>query len=321
MARLPKMMRAAAIDRFGKPGVLSIHQLPLPEIGAGEVLIAVHTAGVGGWDADMRSGWWPGEKPRFPLVLGSDGAGKVAALGSRVRRLTLGEPVYAYSFANPKGGCYAEYLAVPAECAAAVPASQDLKHAGAVPTTGLTALQGIDDALRLRKGENLIIHGAGGGVGTLAVQFARLRGARILATAKGDDGIALVRRLGAHKAVSGEPDAIKAEARAFASEGVDAVLGLVGGAGLTQCLRSLRPGGRLAFPNGVEPVPRRREGIEITAYDAVAGLREFRQLARAIEAARLKVPIAAAYPLAEAAKAHERLAVGHVLGKIVLRIR
>jgi NADPH2:quinone reductase len=321
MARLPKMMRAAVIDRFGKPEVLTIHELPLPEIGAGEILIAVHTAGVGGWDADMRSGWWPGGRPRFPLVLGSDGAGKVAAVGSRVRRLAPGERVYAYSFANPKGGFYAEYAAVPAECAAAVPASLDLKHAGAVPTTGLTALQGIDDALRLRKGEGIIIHGAAGGVGTLAVQFARLRGARILATAKGDDGIALVRRLGAHMAVSGEPDAIKAQAQVFAPEGVDAVLGLAGGSALTQCLRALRPGGRLAFPNGVQPVPRKRKGIEITAYDAVAGLREFRQLDRAIEAARLKVPIAAVYPLAEAAQAHERLAAGHVLGKIVLRIR
>src|SRR5258707_4061255 len=102
MARLPKMMRAAAIERFGEPGVLSIHQLPLPDIGAGEILIAVHTAGVGGWDADMRSGWWPAGEPSFPLVLGSDGAGKVAALGSPVRRLALGQRVYAHSFANPK---------------------------------------------------------------------------------------------------------------------------------------------------------------------------------------------------------------------------
>jgi NADPH2:quinone reductase len=320
MARLPKMMRAAAIERFGEPGVLSIHELPLPEIGAGEILIAVHTAGVGGWDADMRSGWWPAGRPSFPLVLGSDGAGKVAAVGSRVRRLALGERVYAYSIANPKGGFYAEYAAVPAECAAAVPPLLDLKHAGAVPTTGLTALQGIDDALQLRKGEGIIIHGAAGGVGTLAVQFARLRGARILATARGDDGIALVRRLGAHMAVSGEPDVIKAQAQAFAPKGVDAVLGLAGGSALAQCLHALRPGGRLAFPNGVEPAPRKRKGIEITAYDAVAGPREFRQLERAIEAARLKVPIAAVYPLAEAARAHERLAAGHVLGKIVLKI-
>ena len=319
-SRLPNAMRAAAIDRFGAPDVLSIHELPLPEIGAGDVLIAVHTAGVGGWDADMRSGWWPAGRARFPLVLGSDGAGKVVAVGSRVRRLAPGERVYAYSFANPKGGFYAEYVAVPVECAAAVPASLDLRHAGAVPTVGLTALQGIDDALALRKGESILIHGAGGGVGTLAVQFAHLRGARILATTTGEDGIALVRRLGAQMAVDGRTEDIEAQARAFAPEGVDAVLGLAGGDALTRCLEALRPDGRLAYPNGVQPAPRKRKGVEIIAYDAVAGLREFRRLGRASEAVRLKVPIAAVFSLAEAAQAHERLAAGHVRGKIVLKI-
>src|SRR5207253_2487036 len=109
-------------------------------------------------------------------------------------------------------------------------------------------------------------------------------------------------------------------ASSFAPEGVDAVLALAGGKALTRCLDALRHGGRLAYPNGVEPEPRKRRGIEIMSYDAVAGTREFNRLGRAIEAARLQVPIAATYALADAARAHERLAAGHVLGKIVLRI-
>jgi two-component system, NarL family, invasion response regulator UvrY len=102
--------------------------------------------------------------------------------------------------------------------------------------------------------------------------------------------------------------------------GIDAVLALAGGEALERCLDTVRHGGRCAYPNGVEPEPAKRDGLEIIPYDAVAGVREFQRLGRAVEAAKPEVPIAAAFPLAEAAKAHERLAAGHVLGKIVLWI-
>jgi len=107
----------------------------------------------------------------------------------------------------------------------------------------------------------------------------------------------------------------------LAPDGVDAVLGLAGGEALERCLDALRGGGRLAYPNGIEPEPKKRRRIHITSYDAVAGVGEFQKLNLAVEAANLEVPIAAAYALAEAAKAHERLAARHVLGKIVLRVR
>ena len=314
-------MRAAAIDRFGRPDVLTLHVLPVPAIDDDEVLIAVHTAGVGSWDAEIREGWLADEGARFPLVLGTDGAGTVAATGARVRRLSVGDQVYFYSFNNPKGGFYAEYVAVIADRVGHVPQFLDLEHAGAIPTTGLTALQGIDDWLELRPGESAMIHGASGGVGTLAVQFAKLRGALVLASASGADGVALVRRLGADDAVDGKREDLAAAARRFAPEGLDAVLALVGGAALERAPEALRPDGRLAYPHGVEPEPEPRPGIEIMPYDAVSGVPEFERLSHAVAAAKLEVPIAAAYPLADAAKAHERLAAGHVLGKVVLRIR
>jgi NADPH2:quinone reductase len=321
MKRIPETMRAAAIDRFGRPEVLTIHRLPVPRPDPDEILIALHTVGVGSWDADVRAGWYPEGPPRFPLVLGTDGAGTVAAMGSRIRRFRVGERVYSYSWLNRKGGFYAEYVAIPAKKVAPIPRRLDLRRAGAVPTTGLTALQGIDDALHVKEGENVLIHGAAGGVGSLALQFAKLRGARVLATATGSDGLAFVRRLGADAAVDGRRQDIAATVRRFAPGGIDAVLALAGGEPLTRCLDAVRRGGRLAYPSGVEPEPRKRRGIRIVSYDAVAGVREFERLGRAVEAAKLKVPIAAAYSLADAANAHRRLAKGHVLGKIVLRIR
>lgn len=120
--------------------------------------------------------------------------------------------------------------------------------------------------------------------------------------------------------MEGRLEDIMAAAGRFAPDGIDAVLALVGGKGLTRSLDALRRGGRLAYPNGIEPEPRKRRAIEIISYDAIAGIREFQRLGRAVEGANLEVPIAGAYGLADAAAAHERLAARHVLGKIVLRL-
>jgi NADPH:quinone reductase-like Zn-dependent oxidoreductase len=314
-------MRAAAIDRFGGPEVLKRHILPVPAVDPGEVLIAVHTAGVGSWDADMRDGWSPdGRRPRFPLVLGTDGSGTIAVADSRVRRFAAGDIVYAYSFTNPKGGFYAEYVAVAAENVGHAPDLLTLTEAGAIATTGLTALQGVDDILKIKRGEAVVIHGASGGVGSLALQFAKMRGARVLATASGADGLRFVRRLGADAAADGRRDDLAAAARRFAPDGVDAVLAVAGGPALMRLLGAVKRGGRVAFPNGVEPAPRKRRGIKVMGYDGTPGVREFERLGHAIEEARIKVPIAASYPLERAASAHKRLARGHALGKIVLRI-
>ena len=318
---VPTTMRAAAIDHGGGPNELSIHTLPVPEVAANEVLIAMDTAGVASWDASIR------EQPdvdgvhrHLPLVLGTDGAGLVAAVGSGVQGFKLGDKVYAYSYDNPKGGFYAEYVAVTAARVGHVPASLSLKEAGAIGTTGLTAIQGIDDALHLKSGDTVIIHGAAGGVGTLAVQFAKLRGARVLATVAGEDGADLARRLGADAVVDGRSGDIAAAARDFSPHGVDAVLALAGGDTLERCIDALRTGGVVAYPTGVEPAPKPRDGIRIIRYDAVPGAREFERLNTTIIAAKLQVPIAAEYSLADASKAHERLAAGHVLGKVVLNI-
>ncbi|HTY50911.1 MAG TPA: NADP-dependent oxidoreductase [Steroidobacteraceae bacterium] len=318
---VPASMHAAAIDRAGEAEVVRLHTLPVPKVGADEVLIAVHTAGVGVWDSDVRR--HPGQlkHPRFPLVLGSDGAGTVAAVGADVHGFRVGEAVYAYNWDNPAGGFYAEYVSVPAEHVGHVPRGLGLREAGAAVISALTALQGIDDRLHLRAGQTLIIYGASGAVGSLAIQFAKLRGARVLATASGADAAAFVKGLGADAVVDARRDDVAAAVRAFAPGGADAILGLAGGKGLERCITALRPGGRLAFPKGIDPEPRARPGVTIEGYDAVSGPAQYARLAAAIEARALRVPIAAEYPLTEAAQAQRRMEAGHVLGKIVLRVR
>jgi NADPH2:quinone reductase len=316
-----KMMKAAAIDRFGPPSVLKLHTLPVPEPGPGEVLIALHAAGVGIWDADIRAGWWPQGRPRFPLVLGTDGAGIVADKGKRTTRFKIGDRVWAYEFINPKGGFYAEYVAVKAQHTGPVPRRLDLLHAGASVVTGLTALQGIDDHLRVRRGATILIFGASGAVGTLAVQFAKRHRARAIATARGRAAETRVKKLGAAAVIDPDKKDAAERLRALAPDGLDAALALAGGENLERLLDFVRPGGRIAYPNGVEPKPRHRPKVRVISYDGIASPKKFSQLNRAVEEARLQVPIAAVYPLAQAARAHERLKRGHVLGRIVLRIR
>ena len=312
---VPDTMLAAAMDRGGGPEVLSIHRLPVPKPNAGEVLIAVHATGVNVWEAGFRQN--AREGVRFPVILGSDGSGTVAAIGAGVSGFKVGDKVYARGSAF-----YAEYTTARAEDVAHVPKGIGLTEAGILATSGLSALQGIDDVLHLKAGETLIIHGAAGAVGTLAVQFAKLRGVRVLATASDDAGLALVSRLGADAVVNGRTGDIEAAAKRFAPTGVDAVLGLAGGDALEHCIDTLRHDGRgrVAYLYGMEPLPKPRFGLQMILYSFVSGSGEFERLNKAVEAVKLQVPIAAEYPLADAAEAHKRLAAGHLLGKIVLRV-
>src|SRR6516164_1623190 len=287
-AAVPQTMRAAAIDKAGGPEVITLHTLPVPKPDADEVLIAVHTAGVASWDASVRVHPEEIKHSRFPLVLGTDGSGVIAAVGSQVSGFKPGEQVYSYSWDNPQGGFYAEYVAVPAKLVGHLPPGMSLRDAGAIATTGLTAIQGIDDELHVSSGETLIIHGASGGVGSLALQFAKLRGARVLATATGEDGASFVKGLGADAVVDGRKGDIVAAARQFSPGGVDAVLAFAGGDALERCLDALKPGGRVAFPLGVSPEPKPRVELRSeTRYNAVAGPGEFERLNQAIIAAKL----------------------------------
>lgn len=316
---VPTTMKAAAIDRYGPPSVLKIHDLPTPEPEANQILIAVHTAGIGVWDGEMRSGQWkPPGRQRFPRVLGLDGSGIVVAKGARVRRFAIGDRVWAYD--NESAGFFAQYVVVDADSAARVPRRMTLREAGAGAATALTALQGVADHAEIRRGQTVLVFGATGAVGTLALQFARARGARVIATATGRKATELVRRLGARVAIDARSGDAADDLEAAAPDGVDVVLAFAGGRSLERLLDSVARGGRIVYPNGIDPEPEKRPGVRINSYDAAGGADAFAQLGRATEKARLRVPIAATFPLARAADAHRRLA-GHVLGRLAFAVR
>ncbi len=311
---VPATMQAMVIDAFGGPERLVVRDVPVPALGAGDVLLRVDTAGVGVWDAKARRGLWATGHEQFPLVLGAEGSGTIAALGDAVQGLHLGDAVYGYAYGDTKGGFYAEYVALAAAHVAPFPAALDFREAGAVPVTGLTALAGIDDVLQLRPGQTVLIHGASGGVGMLAVQFAKQRGARVIATAQGRDAREFLRGLHVDEAVDTEQDDVLAAARRFAPGGLDALLALAGGPALERALGALRGGATIAHPNGVDMPPNARA----IAFDGVPNPAAFARLSGVFDAATIEIPIGATYGLIAADEAHRRLERGHLLGKIIL---
>ncbi|MGE0468249.1 MAG: zinc-binding alcohol dehydrogenase family protein [Nitrospira sp.] len=313
-------MRAVALDRFGGIETLKIRTLPIPEVGSDEVLIQVESAGVAEWDPFEREGGFAklfGTTPKFPYVLGSDGAGTVAALGTQVQGFEEGDRVYAAALANPKGGFYAEYASVKTEYVARIPDKLSTEQAGTMLGDAVTGLRGLDDILRLKRDESVMIFGASGGIGHMAVQLAKRMGARVFAVASGDDGVALAKRLGADSVVDGHKEDVAATAKKFAPNGLDAALLTAGGEAAERALDSVRAGGRVAHPNGVEPKPKAPSGVTVTSYDGEPDREIIEKLNRLIEAGPFEVHVARTFPLDRAADAHRALNE-HYLGKVAL---
>ena len=315
-------MRAVALDRFGGPETLKVQTVPVPEVDADEILIHVESAGVGAWDPFEREGGFVevlGITPKFPYVLGTDGAGTVAAVGKQVKDLKEGDRVYAAALGNPKGGFYAEYAVVKADNAALIPGELKMDQAAVLPSDGLTALRGLEDVLQLQPDESVMIFGASGGIGHLAVQLAKRLGARVFAVASGEDGVNFVKRLGADAVVDGRSEKVLDVAREFAPDGIDAALVTAGGEATNRALSAIRADGRVAYPNGVMPEPKPPARVSIDAYDGEGGREAIDRLNELIEAGPFEVHVHQTFPLDQAAAAQAALEEHH-LGKIALRV-
>jgi NADPH:quinone reductase len=309
---LPKTMRAVVVDGPGPPEALHIEQVPVPHLTPNHVIISLDYASVGSWDAQRRGGAWGEVKPG--TIIGLDGSGTIAAAAADVEQLRVGDRVYSCS----DGGFYAEYVSVPADRVARVPQALDQKVAGAIPCVAPTAQSGLE-ALKARGGQTLLVFGASGGVGSLAVWLAsNAIGATVVGTAR-PDAHEYVRTLGAAYAVdpgSGDREAVM---KRIAPEGFDAALVTAGGETLPAFLAHLRPGAPFAYPNGVEPVPH-AEGHQGIAFDGDMSRPALERLNRAIGSRTIPLRVEV-FPLEDVVAAHRRIEQGHVVGKIVLQIR
>ena len=313
---VPSQMKAAAFDHVGGPEVLHVETLPVPEPNPNQVLVRLDSAGIGVWDPSVRAGDFELGHRGFPRIIGNDGAGEVVAVGTEVERFQVGDRVYAYSL---EGGCYAEYAALAEWEVAPIPEGLSAEEAGALGTDGVTALRGLEDQLALAPYTRSVCPGASGGIGHLAVQLAKRMGARVLAVASGPDGVDLARKLGADDAVDGKRVDVAQTVRKFAPGGLDAALVLVHGASLDPALASVRKGGRIAYPHGVEPEPRAPDGVTLLAYDGVPSREKLERLNQLIAGGAFHVELGRVYRLEDAAQAHREIGKHH-LGKVALRI-
>jgi NADPH:quinone reductase len=312
---LPKAMKAAVVDAAGPAEALHIKEVPIPTVAADHVLIAVDYAGVGIWDAKQRDGSWGKVKPG--TILGADGSGTVAAVGARVKKFQVGERVYSYSYNNNGGGFHAEYVSVPADRVAHVPANLEMKVAGGMPCVALTAQSGLE-TLQAARGQTILVFGASGGVGSCAVWLGSELGATIVGTAR-PDAQAYVRSLGAAHTIDASAPEHEVAIHRLAIPGFDAALVTTNGDSLADFLKHLTPRAPVAFPNGVEPKPR-LHGHTVSAFDGEMAPEAFEKLNQALGSRPFPLKIHT-FAFKDVAAAHRQIEKGHVVGKIVLHIK
>ena len=322
---MTKSMKAVRIHKYGGPEVLVYEDAPRPEPNENEVLIRVHAAGVNPADWQIRSGKRGMLEEPFSLILGFDVSGVVEAVGRSVAHIKVGDAVYGLLRLG-KGGAYAEYVATPVADVAHKPRSLDHVQAAAMPAVSLTAWQALFDAGELSAGQAVLIHAAAGGVGHIAVQLAKWKGAHVIGTASGRNEDFL-RRIGVDAFVNYRTTRFEEVVRDVdvvldlvvrdADEGIDALAGETlerswsvlkkNGVLVSICTR---PSSETAAAHGVR-------GTYLLAQPNAAQLTE---IAGLVDAGHVKPTIAAVLPLREARKAHELSEKGHTRGKIVLRV-
>lgn len=315
-------MRAITQDTFGGPEVLRLTELPRPEPVPHEVLVRVRAAGVNPVDWKTREGGgMAGALSAPPFVLGWDVSGVVEQVGFGVHTLEVGDEVYGMPSFPREAGAYAEYVTAPARHFARKPATLDHDHAAAVPLAALTAWQALTVTAGVTAGQRVLIHGAAGGVGHFAVQFAKHLGAHVTGTARAPKH-AWLRELGADELVDYTAVRFEDEVR-----DIDVVLDLIGDEHdrtSTRSLDTLRPGGILvAVPSGVSPAlmeGARERGVRASAYLVEPDGDSLATIAELIDKGGITVEVEDVLPLAEAAEAHRRGEEGRTRGKLTLHV-
>jgi NADPH:quinone reductase-like Zn-dependent oxidoreductase len=332
--KMSQTMKAIQIPTFGGPKVLVYEDVPRPVAGPGEVLIRVFAAGLYPGDWYGRSGFVNLPEPvrrsltdllhfSLPLIPGSQASGIVEAVGLGVTEFHEGEAVYGllrFPGTGFPAGAYAEYMTAPVEHLALKPASIDHFQAAAVPMAALTVWQGMMEHTHLKAGQTVLVNGAAGGTGHIAVQLAKARGAQVIGVASGRHE-AFLHALGVDEFV----DYTTTSLEQMAHE-VDVAIDTVGTMGENPLLATLKPGGTLLWiglhplNNGVTGTEVTEAGVTIEKFQVRSNGAHLAAISELIDAGQLRVVVDTVVPLAEAWKAHERGEAGHLQGIIVLRV-
>jgi len=306
-------MKAIRIHSLGAPDVLQLEETPRPEPDDNEILIHVKAASVNPVDYKIRSGEFKKGEIKLPTTLGRDVAGVVESVGRNVSSLKPGDEVYA--FLGSKSGGYAQYAVAEQNEVSKKPDTLDFVEAAAVPLAAETAWQALFDHGNLQPGERVLIHGAAGGVGHFAVQFAKAKGATVIATASKED-LHFVDELGADQVID-----YKAQAFEKIVHDVDLVVDLVGGETQKKSWAVLKDGGRMV--STLEPPSKEeaaRKHAKAVVFMAEAKAEQLEAIARLITDAKVTVVVSKVLPLGEAKEAHEKLENEHSQGKLVLSV-
>ena len=308
-------MKAVRIHTYGGPDVLAYEDAPRPTAGDGEVLIRVHATSVNPFDCAVRAGYMNGYfQYTLPVVLGTDVSGVIEAAGAGVTNLSPGDVVYARAGVF-RDGANAEYVVAFASDVAAKPASLDHLHAAALPHVTLTAWQALFELAQLSQGQTVLIHGAAGGVGHIAVQLAHWRGAKVIGTASAN--LDVLRELKVEQAI----DYSKTPFESVAHD-VDVVLDTIGGEVQQRSYAVLKPGGMLVStiqPPSEETAKAHGVRAQMVASAPPIGP-TLTQVAGLVASGQIKPIVSTVLPLSQIRKAHEMIEGKHTRGKIVLQV-
>ncbi len=309
-AAVPSVIKAVRIAKYGGSDQLQYEDAPLPELPPDHVLAKVLYAGVNPIDWKIREGQLKQLRPAsFPLTLGQDFAGEIVTDAGNAGPFRTGRRVFGFG-----EGTYAEFTAAAISYLAPLPEKVDFAVAAALPTPGVTALQAIRDYVQPKPGTRILIHGAAGGVGSLATQIAKRWGAQVIASATGED-IVYLRSLGHVQIVDYKQERFETVGQ------VDAVLDLVGGETATRSVAIVKKGGVLVSTvGGANAELAAQAGIRAVNMVSHGNTADLSELARLVEHGDLKPRMGQQFPLQQAREAQDAIQKGHASGKILLRI-
>ncbi len=319
--KLAATMKAIRFHAFGGPDVLRCEDVPKPEARAGEILIRNKAAGVNPIDWEVRAGYLRDMLPaRLPMIPGVDVAGIVDTVGDGVSSFRKGDAVYGFLGAGADGtwadGTYAQYVAADAAALAPKPQKLDFVQSAAIPLAAIVGWQTLFDIANLQPGQSLLIHGASGGVGHMAVQLAKWKGAKVIGTASAKNAD-FVKSLGADQVIDYHTTRFE-----DVVHDVDVVLDTQGGDTQRRSYQCLKKGGILVSTLvGIEdPGLAAKYGVRATGYLAQPNGSELREIARLADQNVIRPEVSKVLPLKDAAKAHTLSETWHTRGKIVLTV-